>query len=129
MRRADADALAKLTPRADSKVFKVTFNTDTSDNMPWKFRPIQRAVKLGELLRRWMEKGHGDASLRVFSLRRPFAAGLLRHLCCPCSPLALLATTDCTVNSTVQYQEKLRSPSFGRRTRARRTSPGLRPTT
>ena len=53
VRRADADALAKLTPRADSKVFKVTFNTDTSDNMPWKFRPIQRAVKLGELSGWW----------------------------------------------------------------------------
>eukprot|EP00943_MAST-04B_sp_MAST-4B-sp1_P004711 g4711.t1 len=44
--KADVERAKTLTPVKDGRVLKITFNADTSDVMPWKFRPTQKEVKV-----------------------------------------------------------------------------------
>lgn len=44
--RVDGERARDLTPAEDGRVLKITFSADTSDEMPWKFRPQQRDVKV-----------------------------------------------------------------------------------
>ncbi len=40
------DVLSKLKPVEGSRQIRITFNADTSDTMPWKFKPLQREVRV-----------------------------------------------------------------------------------
>ena len=40
--KADVERAKTLTPVKDGRVLKITFNADTSDVMPWKFRIMQK---------------------------------------------------------------------------------------
>jgi cytochrome c oxidase assembly protein subunit 11 len=44
--KADMERAKTLTPVKDGRVLRITFNADTSDTMPWKFRPSQREVNI-----------------------------------------------------------------------------------
>ena len=45
-RAADPEQAAKMRPVKDGRQIKITFNADTSDMMPWKFRPTTREVRV-----------------------------------------------------------------------------------
>ena len=42
----DPEQAAKMRPVKDGRQLKITFNADTSDMMPWKFRPTTREVRV-----------------------------------------------------------------------------------
>ena len=44
--KVDVERAKTLTPVENGRVLKITFNADTSDVMPWKFRPSQKEVKI-----------------------------------------------------------------------------------
>ena len=46
VQKADMERAKTLTPVKDGRVLKITFNADTSDVMPWKFRPSQKEVRI-----------------------------------------------------------------------------------
>jgi len=44
--RVEDKRLEDLTPAEDGRVLKITFTADVSDEMPWKFKPQQRSIKV-----------------------------------------------------------------------------------
>jgi len=44
--RAEDNRLEDLTPAEDGRVLKITFTADVSDEMPWRFKPQQRSIKV-----------------------------------------------------------------------------------
>jgi len=39
---------AEVEAAAAAREITVSFNADVNDNMPWKFQPTQRSIKVGE---------------------------------------------------------------------------------
>ena len=46
IQRADIEKFEKMTPSTTGRLLRITFNADTSDSMPWSFRPSQRYVEV-----------------------------------------------------------------------------------
>jgi cytochrome c oxidase assembly protein subunit 11 len=46
VKRADIEKFEKMTPSTTGRLLKITFNADTSDTMPWSFKPSQRYVEV-----------------------------------------------------------------------------------
>jgi cytochrome c oxidase assembly protein subunit 11 len=46
VKRADIEKFEKMTPSTSGRLLKITFNADTSDTMPWSFKPSQRCVEV-----------------------------------------------------------------------------------
>jgi len=44
--RVDSSEIKDLTPSVDGRVLKITFSADVNDEMPWRFTPQQRHVKV-----------------------------------------------------------------------------------
>ena len=44
--RSDVEKFQKMTPSTSGRLLRITFNADTSDTMPWSFRPCQRVVEV-----------------------------------------------------------------------------------
>jgi cytochrome c oxidase assembly protein subunit 11 len=42
----DMETARKMKPVEGANQIKVTFNADTTDTLPWKFRPVQREVRV-----------------------------------------------------------------------------------
>tara|TARA_B100000795_G_scaffold257211_1_gene230265 strand:+ start:4975 stop:5568 length:594 start_codon:yes stop_codon:yes gene_type:complete len=46
VKRADIEKFEKMTPSTTGRLLRITFNADTSDTMPWSFKPSQRYVEV-----------------------------------------------------------------------------------
>ena len=44
--RASVEKFEKMTPSTSGRLLRITFNADTSDTMPWSFKPSQRSVEV-----------------------------------------------------------------------------------
>eukprot|EP00948_MAST-09A_sp_MAST-9A-sp1_P002165 g2165.t1 len=44
--RSTIEEFKKVQPRETNRLFRITFNSDIPLTMPWKFKPIQKSVKL-----------------------------------------------------------------------------------
>ena len=44
--RSSVEKFQKMTPSTSGRLLRITFNADTSDAMPWSFKPCQRVVEV-----------------------------------------------------------------------------------
>ena len=59
--RASAEKLERITPSTSGRMLRITFNADTTDTMPWKFRPSQPEVQVAP----------GETALAFFRAKNP----------------------------------------------------------